>query len=140
MTPKLTVNAGLRWEIYEPEWVSGPRRGGFVDFTTGNIRTAGVGSIGLNMNVENSFRNFVRGLGLHISLGRRQLCGWAPAGRLTLVCLEPRSVTSSRKICPCSQSSRWRRPRFGSALLTWRRALPRPNSAALFRRAASCGY
>lgn len=69
VTPKLTVNYGLRWEIYEPEWVNGPRRGGFVDFTTGMIRTAGVGGIGLNMDVENSFHNFAPRLGVAYQLG-----------------------------------------------------------------------
>ena len=42
--------------------------------------------------LRTAFAILLRGLGLHISLDPRQLCGWGAAGRLTLVCLEPRSV------------------------------------------------
>ncbi|HSA94114.1 MAG TPA: TonB-dependent receptor [Terriglobales bacterium] len=63
-TPKLTVNLGLRWEIYFPESVTGPEKGGFLDLDTGNIRVAGVGGISSNMDVENSFSNFAPRLGI----------------------------------------------------------------------------
>ncbi|HXE91670.1 MAG TPA: TonB-dependent receptor [Terriglobales bacterium] len=63
-TPKLTVNVGLRWEIYFPESVTGPEKGGFLDLETGQIRVAGVGGIQSNMNVQNSLSNFAPRLGL----------------------------------------------------------------------------
>jgi len=64
VSPKLTVNFGLRWEIYFPQTVTGAQKGGFVDLRTGEIRVAGVGGIGLNMNVENTFTNFAPRVGI----------------------------------------------------------------------------
>jgi len=52
-TPKLTVNYGLRWEVYFPEYVNGVGNGGFANLTQGEIRVAGVGGIGLNGNIDN---------------------------------------------------------------------------------------
>lgn len=48
-TPKLTVNAGLRWELYFPETVNGRDRGGLLDLTSGYIHVAGHGSVPSNM-------------------------------------------------------------------------------------------
>jgi outer membrane receptor protein involved in Fe transport len=55
VTPNLTLNLGVRWEIYFPETVNGPGQGGFADLTTGNIRVAGVGGISSAMNVKKDF-------------------------------------------------------------------------------------
>ncbi len=63
-TPKLTINVGLRWEIYFPERVTGEARGGFLDLETGQVRVAGVGGIDENFNVENSWKNFAPRLGI----------------------------------------------------------------------------
>ncbi len=63
-TSKLSVNLGLRWEIYFPQSVTGSGKGGFVDLRTGEIRVAGVGGIGLNMDVENTFTNFAPRVGI----------------------------------------------------------------------------
>jgi hypothetical protein len=64
VTPKLTVNYGLRWEIYFPQTVTGASKGGFVDLNTGLVRVAGVGPIDSAMNVDNSFKNFAPRLGI----------------------------------------------------------------------------
>ena len=58
VTPKLTVNLGLRWEIYDPEYVNGKGNGGFANLTQGVIRVAGYGDIGLNGNISNTFKAF----------------------------------------------------------------------------------
>ena len=50
---KLTVNYGVRWEIYFPETVNGKGQGGLLDLATGNIRVAGYGPYGTNLNVNN---------------------------------------------------------------------------------------
>ncbi len=70
---KLTLNYGLRWEIYFPESVTAPNQGGFLDLETGNIRVAGVGDIGLNMNVENSYKNFAPRIGLAYEITDRTI-------------------------------------------------------------------
>jgi outer membrane receptor protein involved in Fe transport len=64
LTNKLTVNYGLRWEIYFPETVNGKGQGGLLDLNTGNIRIAGYGPYGTNLNVENRFTNLAPRIGL----------------------------------------------------------------------------
>lgn len=63
-TKKLTINYGLRWEIYRPQVVSGPGQGGFVDITTGEVLVAGQNGVGTNMNVSAPLTNFAPRLGI----------------------------------------------------------------------------
>ncbi len=56
--PNLTVNYGVRWEIFFPETVNGKGKGGFYDLATNQIRVAGYGNIGTNFNVKNNFTYF----------------------------------------------------------------------------------
>ena len=67
-TQKLTVNFGLRWEIYFPESVLAKDYGGFANIVdnngTGVIRVAGEGGYGLNGNVSNSLNAFAPRLGI----------------------------------------------------------------------------
>ncbi|MGB7435126.1 MAG: TonB-dependent receptor, partial [Candidatus Acidiferrum sp.] len=58
VTPKLTFNYGLRWEIYFPESVNGKGNGGFANLTQGVIRVAGYGPYGTNGNIENTWKAF----------------------------------------------------------------------------------
>lgn len=51
-TPKLTVNAGLRYEYYAPERVNGAGNGALLNLQTGYINVAGQGGIPLNMGVS----------------------------------------------------------------------------------------
>jgi len=53
VTPKLTINYGLRLDIINPQTVNEPGNGGFLDLDTGEIVVAGVGENKLNGNVEN---------------------------------------------------------------------------------------
>jgi len=48
-SPKLTVNYGLRWELYFPETVNGPEHGGLMNLNDGFIRVAGVGGVPSDM-------------------------------------------------------------------------------------------
>ena len=43
-TSKLTVNYGLRWEVYFPEYVNGKGQGGFtnINLGDGHDRVAGI--------------------------------------------------------------------------------------------------
>ena len=46
---KLTLNLGLRWEIYFPESVNGKGNGALLNLTDGYLHVAGVGGIGSNL-------------------------------------------------------------------------------------------
>lgn len=64
VTPKLTLTYGVRWEIYFPETVNGKGNGGLLDLDTGDIRIAGYGGFGTNLNVKKSWDNFAPRLGI----------------------------------------------------------------------------
>src|SRR5499427_8131707 len=72
VTPKLTVNYGLRWEIYFPETVNGKGAGGFANIVDnggqGGIRVAGYGPYGSNGNVDNTWNAFAPRLGIAYQL------------------------------------------------------------------------
>src|SRR4029077_4783464 len=72
ITPKLTLNYGLRWEIYFPETVNSKGNGGFANIVdlggTGAIRVAGFGDIGSNGNVDNKIKAFAPRLGIAYQL------------------------------------------------------------------------
>jgi outer membrane receptor protein involved in Fe transport len=61
---KLSVNLGLRWEIYEPESVRGTGQGGWVDWTTGEVRIAGQNGVDLRGNTSTSYTHFAPRLGI----------------------------------------------------------------------------
>ena len=71
-TPKLTINYGLRWEIYFPETVTSKGGGGFANIVdlggTGAIRVAGFGGVGSNGNVDNKLTAFAPRLGIAYQL------------------------------------------------------------------------
>ena len=69
-THKLTLNYGLRWEDYFPETVAGPGQGGLLDLNTGNIRIAGYGPWGTNLNVNNELLHFAPRIGLAYQVAR----------------------------------------------------------------------
>jgi hypothetical protein len=52
---RLTLNYGLRLDFFNPQTLNEPGNGGFLDLDTGMIRVAGVGGIGLNGDVENTW-------------------------------------------------------------------------------------
>jgi len=58
VSPKFTMTYGLRWEIYFPESVNGKGNGGFANQEQGVIRVAGYGGIGLNGNINNTYKAF----------------------------------------------------------------------------------
>ncbi len=64
VTPKFTLNYGLRWEIYFPETVNGKGNGGFANPTEGIIRVAGYGPYGTNGNIGNTWKAFAPRLGI----------------------------------------------------------------------------
>src|SRR5207247_6527063 len=64
VTPKLTLNYGLRWEIYFPERVNAKGNGGFANPVEGIIRIGGYGPYGLDGNIDNSLKALAPRLGL----------------------------------------------------------------------------
>jgi len=58
VSPKFTLTYGLRWEIYFPESVNGKDNGGFANLQDGVIRVAGEGPVGLNGNIDNTYKAF----------------------------------------------------------------------------------
>jgi outer membrane receptor protein involved in Fe transport len=63
-TRKLTINYGLRWEIYRPQTVTGAGKGGFIDVDTGEVLIAGSEGVGLDLNVKGTFTTLAPRLGL----------------------------------------------------------------------------
>jgi len=72
VTSKLTLNYGVRWEIYFPETVNGKGAGGFANIVDnggqGGIRVGGYGPYGLNGNISNDFKAFAPRLGIAYQL------------------------------------------------------------------------
>jgi hypothetical protein len=64
LTPKLTINAGLRWEIYKPESAAGTAGGGWVDLKTGEMRVAGQNGVDLRGNTSTSYKHFAPRVGV----------------------------------------------------------------------------
>src|SRR5258706_12702002 len=71
VTPKFTFNYGLRWEIYDPEYVNAKGNGGFANLTQGVIRVAGFGGVGLNGNIDNTFKAFAPRIGIAYQLNAK---------------------------------------------------------------------
>jgi hypothetical protein len=64
ITTKLTFNYGLRWEIYQPEYVNAKGNGGFANLDNGVINVAGYNGVGLNGNVRDDNKAFGPRLGI----------------------------------------------------------------------------
>ncbi len=64
VTPKLTLNYGLRWEQIFPERVTKKGDGGWPDLSTGKIQVAEFGNINLHGNVNMEWKNFAPRLGV----------------------------------------------------------------------------
>jgi len=71
ITPKLTLNYGLRWEIYFPEYVNGKDKGGFANIVQGVDRVAGEGGIGLNGDIDNKWTYFAPRIGVAYQLNTK---------------------------------------------------------------------
>ncbi len=68
VTPKFTLNYGLRWEVYFPEYVNGKDHGGFANLVQGIDRIAGEGPYGLNGNINNDWHYFAPRVGIAYQL------------------------------------------------------------------------
>jgi len=64
ITPKLTFNFGLRWEIYKPESAARTGSGGWLDPVTGEMRVAGQDGVDLRGNTDTDYKHFAPRLGI----------------------------------------------------------------------------
>jgi Carboxypeptidase regulatory-like domain len=64
VTPKLTVNYGVRWDLIYPETVNSSGNGGFASIPDAGVRVAGVSGIGTNGNQKMDFTNLAGRLGI----------------------------------------------------------------------------
>jgi len=67
-TPKLTINLGLRWEVYFPEYVNAKGNGGFANIVQGVDRVGGFGPYGLNGNIAGDWHAFAPRVGIAYQL------------------------------------------------------------------------
>ena len=67
VTTKLVFNYGLRWEIYQPEYVNAKGNGGFANLEEGVINVAGYNGVGLNGNVRDDNKAFAPRVGIAYS-------------------------------------------------------------------------
>ncbi len=64
ITPKLTMNYGVRWDLIFPETVNGLGHGGFASIASGGIRVAGAAGIGTNGNESMDYTNIAPRFGI----------------------------------------------------------------------------
>ena len=81
VTPKLTVNYGLRWEMVFPETVNRPGNGAELDLATGNVDVFGVGYISNHGYQNMNWRNFAPRIGIAYQLAKKTVIrtgyGWS---------------------------------------------------------------
>lgn len=64
VTPKLTLNYGLRWEVYRPEYVAGAGKGANINPSTGEVLVAGAKGVSDSLNMTIPPRAFAPRLGI----------------------------------------------------------------------------
>lgn len=64
VTPKLTINYGLRWELIFPEQVNAAGNGAQLDLNTGLINVFGVGNVSVHGVQSMNYANFAPRLGI----------------------------------------------------------------------------
>jgi Carboxypeptidase regulatory-like domain len=72
-TPKLTLNYGLRWEIYFPQAVNGQNKGGYLDLNTGTVNVAGYPCCNTQGNIGTPLTNLAPRLGIAYQLNSRTI-------------------------------------------------------------------
>jgi hypothetical protein len=115
VTPRFTLNYGLRWEIYFPQYVNGKNKGGYLDLNTGTLDIAGYPCCNLAGNVRNALTDFAprvgtayqvnsrtilrAGYGRNFDASSRQVFGPAAAENppVELVQNPPASITTTNK-------------------------------------------
>jgi hypothetical protein len=68
ISPKLTLNLGLRWEIYKPESAAGTGLGGWADLSSGEMRVAGEDGVNLQGNTSTDYGHLAPRAGIAYQL------------------------------------------------------------------------
>jgi hypothetical protein len=71
VTNKLTVNLGLRWEIWVPESAAGKDLGGWIDAASGEVRVAGENGVDNRGNTSTDYKHFAPRLGVAYQLNSK---------------------------------------------------------------------
>ena len=124
ITPKFTLNYGLRWEVYFPEYVNGKDKGGFANLVQGLDRVAGEGGIGLNGNINNAWARVCSAIRRCLpGQSRRPSFVWVMGAASTWEFSVRTSATRSRRLYPCLPPN-WPKARVRKCpRLPWRRDL-----------------
>jgi outer membrane receptor protein involved in Fe transport len=101
LTSKLTLNYGLRWEVYFPEYVNGKGNGGFANIVQGIDRVAGYGPYGLNGNIANDWHYFAPSVGFAYQLREKTVLRMGYGRRYDMGVLALISGTRLPKPCRC---------------------------------------
>jgi Carboxypeptidase regulatory-like domain len=64
LTPKLTVNYGVRWEIYRPQYVNAAGNGGVVSISTGEVTTMGENGTDLKGDIKTNLTHIGPRIGI----------------------------------------------------------------------------
>lgn len=67
-TRKLTVNYGIRWEVYFPQYVNGAARGGYQNLDTGEVLITGQNGVNNQGNVKTSWTRLAPRVGIAYQL------------------------------------------------------------------------
>ena len=68
ITSKLTLDYGLRWELFLPESAAKAGQGGWIDLATGETRIAGQQGVNLKGNTDTSYKHFAPRIGIAYQL------------------------------------------------------------------------
>lgn len=111
-THKLTVNYGVRWDLYFPESVNGKGEGGLLDLNTGDVRIAGYGGYNDALNVSMQYQHLAPRIGLafqpasntviRAGYGREYGLGWS-GDVFGEVLAWTYPVQVNQNVNPCSQ-------------------------------------
>ena len=71
ITPKLSFNYGLRWEIYNPQYVNSAGNGGWVKLSNGETYIAGEQGTPLSGPIQNSYKNFGPRVGIAYQINQK---------------------------------------------------------------------
>jgi outer membrane receptor protein involved in Fe transport len=67
-SPNLTINAGLRWELYFPETVNAKGNGSLMDMSTGYLHVAGYGNVPSDMGWDVAWKALAPRIGIAYQL------------------------------------------------------------------------